>query len=69
MHGNWTMFLDIQPNPLDVLIIDGDLYLENAVNEASITISANIIWIKAGMLKIGNHTEAFAKPCTIELRG
>jgi len=68
INGNWTMIMNIQPNNLNYLEIDGDLIIpEQAIN---ITLQANYIWIRYGKLQIGEETAKIDDSrVTIQLNG
>ena len=68
IHGNWTMLLDINPEPLQQLVIDGDLVLDSQRN-SNVNITAESIWIRAGTLKTGETTDPFNGTVTIQLNG
>lgn len=68
IHGNWTMLLDINPEPLQQLVINGDLILDAQRNK-NVNITAESIWIRAGSLQTGETTDPFNGTVTIQLNG
>lgn len=51
VNGNWSLILDVDPAPLNYLIIDGTLIANNTRN---VNITANNIFIRAGSLIAGS---------------
>lgn len=56
INGNWTVMLDIDPAPLDFLIIDGTLFANNTRN---VNITANSIHIRYGNISAGSPSVPF----------
>lgn len=65
VNGNWTVLMDVDPAPILYLIIDGDVI----VNQRNTSISAYMIWIRAGSLAAGNASVPFNYSLTITLLG
>ncbi len=62
------MFLDVDPQPIAQLIIDGNLLV--TPNRNLINITAESIWVRLGTLKIGNKTNPFSNSkAVIQLNG
>lgn len=58
--------MDIQPTTCGMMVIDGDVYIDDSQN---ITISCKSIWIRAGSLNAGNGTAPFEHQLIIQLEG
>lgn len=62
---NWTITMDVDPAPIDVLEINGNVI----IGERDTVISANNIWIRAGSLRAGNWTDPFGYKLDIIITG
>lgn len=62
------MVMDINPKPINILIIDGDLVVDDKLENGNLT--ANGIWVRYGMLNVGNSSnQPFPNNFTIQLNG
>jgi hypothetical protein len=66
VNGNWTVLLDIDPNPLNYLVVDGTLVADDSRN---VNITANSIHIRAGNITAGSPGNPFLHNFTIQLNG
>jgi len=51
VNGNWSVILDVDPNPLNNLTIDGRLILDDT---RDVNITSNFIFVRAGELEAGS---------------
>jgi hypothetical protein len=65
VNGNWTIIMDMDPAPITYLTIDGDVYL----GDRNTSISADVIFIRAGSLNAGTASDPFNYTLTITLNG
>jgi len=65
VNGNWTIIMDVDPAPIKVLQIDGDVI----ISDRNTAITAEYIWIRAGSLNAGNASSPFNSSVTITLNG
>lgn len=68
VNGNWTILMDINPEPIEFLKIDGDMIIPDYLNNNS-RIEAESIWIRAGSLTVGNSSTPYNGTCTIQING
>jgi hypothetical protein len=66
LNGNWTVLLDVDPAPLDFLVIDGILYADDT---RDVNITANAIHVRAGNVTTGTAGRAFHKRFIIQING
>lgn len=66
VNGNWTVLLDVDPNPLNFLIVDGALVVDDSRN---VKITAQSIFVRAGSITAGSSTAPFTHDFTIQLNG
>ena len=66
LNGNWTVLLDVDPNPLDYFIIDGTLLADDT---RDVNITANSIFIRAGNLSAGVSIKPFVHKFTLQING
>jgi hypothetical protein len=66
INGNWTIILDIDPAPLDFLIVDGTIYADDSRN---INITANSIHIRYGNISAGSQGNPFLHKFVIQING
>jgi len=66
VNGNWTVLLDVDPNPLNYLVVDGTLIADDTRN---VNITANSIHIRAGNITAGSPTNTFFHNFTIQING
>jgi hypothetical protein len=66
LNGNWTVELDVDPAPLNYLILDGTLF---AKGDRDVNLTANSIWIRAGNLTAGSTTTPFVPKFTLQING
>lgn len=66
VNGNWTVLLDIDPNVLNNLTIDGTLIADDS---RDVNITANFIHIRAGNLTAGSSSNPFLRKLTIQING
>lgn len=65
VNGNWTIIMDVDPAPMNLLQIDGQVI----VQDRDTSITANYIWILTGSLMAGNETNPFNSTLNITLTG
>lgn len=65
--GNWTIMMDMSPDPMEFFMVDGDIIIPP--NMAEINITAASIWIRAGSLKAGNSSGDFPGKIKIAITG
>lgn len=66
LNGNWTVVMDIDPNPLGYFIIDGTLI---AKDNRDTNLTADSIFIRAGNLTAGSKASPFLHKFTIQVNG
>jgi len=66
LNGNWTVILDVDPNPLNNFTIDGTLIADDS---RDVTIIANFIHIRAGNFTAGTSSTPFMHKLTFKLNG
>ena len=66
MNGNWTVILDVDPNPLNNFTIDGTLIADDT---RDVTIIANFIHIRAGNFTAGSPGTPFMHKLTFQING
>lgn len=66
VNGNWTVLLDIDPNPADYLVIDGTVFADDT---RDINITANSILIRAGNITAGSSSTPFLHKFTVQING
>lgn len=66
LNGNWTVVLDVDPNPLNNFTIDGTLIADDS---RDVTIIANFIHIRAGNFTAGSPGTPFMHNLTFQLNG
>lgn len=66
VNGNWTVILDVDPNPLNNLTIDGTLIADDS---RDVTIISNFIHIRAGNFTAGSSGTPFLHKLTFQLNG
>lgn len=64
INGNWTVLLDVDPAPLNYLIIDGTLIADDT---RDVNITARSIFIRAGNVTAGSPTSPFMHKFTIQI--
>lgn len=64
--GEWTIIMDMDPATIDLLVIDGDVIVEDSRDSI---LKASCIWIRAGSLRAGNSTTSFEHKLDIVLDG
>lgn len=64
INGNWTMLLDVDPAPLNYLVIDGTLIADDT---RDVNITARSIFIRAGNVTAGSATTPFMHKFTIQI--
>jgi hypothetical protein len=62
----WTIDLDMNPLPIDVLYIEGNLTIPNTQD---FLIQANTIWINNGHVKAGDKSAPFTRKLTFQING
>ena len=63
---NWNVMLDMNPEPISILILDGTLYVDDTFD---INITANFIHIRSGTFNVGTNGSPFQHNFTIQLNG
>lgn len=66
VNGNWTVKLNVDPAPLNYLIIDGDLITDDS---RDVNITANSIHIRAGSITAGSPSSPFLHKFIIQING
>jgi hypothetical protein len=66
VKGEWRLVLDMDPNPINNLTIDGNLIADDS---RDVNIVANFIFIRAGNFSAGSPTNPFAHKLNIQLNG
>ena len=66
LNGNWTVLLDVDPNPLNYFIIDGTIIADDT---RDVKIIANSIHIRAGNITVGKPGAGFVHTFTIQING
>jgi len=66
VNGNWTVLLDIDPNPLNNLTIDGTLVADDT---RDVVVTANFIHIRAGNFTAGSTVNPFLHKLTFKVTG
>lgn len=66
VNGNWTVLLDVDPNALNNLTIDGTLVADDT---RDVNITANFIHIRAGNFTAGSKTSPFLHKLTFQING
>jgi hypothetical protein len=66
LNGNWTVVLDVDPAPLDFLIVDGTIFADDTRN---VNLIANSIHIRYGNISAGSASTPFLHNFTIQLNG
>lgn len=64
INGNWTVLLDVDPAPLNYLIIDGTLIADDT---RDVNVTARSIFIRAGNVTAGSPTNPFMHKLTIQV--
>ena len=66
VNGNWTVILDIDPNPLNNLTIDGTIVADDT---RDVNITANFIHIRAGNFTAGSKSNPFLHKLNFQING
>ena len=66
INGNWTVKLDVDPAPLNYLVVDGDIVVDDT---RDVNITAKSIHIRAGSIKAGSPSDPFMHKFTIQING
>lgn len=66
VNGNWTVILDVDPAPLNYLIIDGTVIADDT---RDVNITANSIHIRAGNLSAGRPDAPFLHNFVVQING
>ena len=66
INGNWTVKLDVDPAPLNYLVVDGDIVVDDT---RDVNITAKSINIRAGSIKAGSSSAPFVHKFTIQING
>jgi hypothetical protein len=66
VSGNWTVIMDVDPNPLGYLVVDGDLISDDT---RDVNITAKSIHIRAGSITAGSSSSPFLHRFTIQPNG
>jgi hypothetical protein len=66
VKGEWRLVIDMDPNPINNLTIDGLLIADDTID---INIVANFIFIRAGNFTAGSPTKPFTHKLNIQLNG
>jgi hypothetical protein len=66
VKGEWRLVLDMDPNPINNLTIDGNLIADDS---RDVNIVANFIFIRAGNFTAGSPTNPFTHKLNIQLNG
>ncbi len=64
INGNWTVLLDMDPNPIRYMIVDGALIADDT---RDIYITAQSIHIRAGSITAGSSSAPFLHKFTIQV--
>ncbi len=64
VNGNWTVLPDIDPAPVNYLIIDGTVVADDT---RDVLITARSIFIRAGNLTVGSPSAPFQHKFTIQV--
>lgn len=64
INGNWTVLLDVDPAPLNYLVIDGTLIADDT---RDVNITARSIFIRAGNVTAGSASTPFMHKLTIQI--
>lgn len=64
VNGNWTVLLDIDPNPANYMIIDGTIILDDT---RDVLLTARSIFIRSGNITAGTATKPFLHKFTIQI--
>ena len=67
IEGPWTMIMDVDPAPIEYLLIEGDLAIPS--NRATANLIVDSMWIRSGSLKAGNSSTPFTGDLTIQING
>ena len=63
---NWTVLLDVDPAPLNYLIVDGNLFADDT---RDVNLTANSIHVRLGNITAGNPTTNFYRNFVIQING
>jgi hypothetical protein len=63
---NWTVFLDINPEPMGMFILDGSLIINDTFD---VNLTANFIHIRSGDMLVGTNGSPFTHNLTIQING
>lgn len=66
LNGNWTVILDINPNPLEYFIIDGTLIADDSID---LNITAHSFYIRAGNFTAGTSNVPFMHNLIFQING
>lgn len=66
VQGEWRLVLDMDPNPINNLTIDGNLIADDT---RDVNIVANFIFIRAGNFTAGSPTNPFIHKLNIQING
>lgn len=64
VNGNWTVILDMDPAPIDYLIVDGTLIADDT---RDVNITARSIFIRAGNVTAGSPSSPFTHKFIIQI--
>ena len=62
INGSWNMIMDIQPESIEFLQVDGNLFISENIGD--IHLICNSIWIRAGSIKAGTSSQPFPNKLT-----
>ncbi len=66
LNGNWTVLLDMDPNPINYFVIDGTLIADDT---RDVNITANSIHVRAGNITAGSSASPFMHNFVIQING
>ncbi len=66
IDSSWTVLLDVDPAPLNYLIVDGSLFADDT---RDVNLTANAIHIRNGNITAGNPTTNFYRNFVIQING
>jgi hypothetical protein len=64
VNGNWTILLDIDPNPARFMLIDGTVIADDT---RDVYLTARSIHIRGGNISIGSSSSPFTHKFTIKI--
>jgi hypothetical protein len=66
LNGNWTVLLDMDPNPINYFVVDGTLIADDTRN---VNITCNSMHVRAGNITAGSPSTPFLHNYTIQING